>query len=41
MVYLLINNCCKIDVSNCTKDEIKTIIEALKDNDIQLKRFVF
>lgn len=42
MIYLLINQCCKIDVSNCTKTELTTIITMLEsnNNDIQLKRIV-
>lgn len=42
MEYLIINNKVKIDVSNCNKIELISIIKHLESNnyDIQFKRIV-
>ena len=42
MVYLIVNGCCKVYVTECTKEEVRVIIQALESsgNDIQLKRVV-
>ena len=38
MTYLVVNNEYMIDISNCNKSQLLSIIESLKDYDISLKR---
>ena len=39
MIYIVINNCCRIDVSNCNIGELNLIISCLSHyEDIKLKR---
>ena len=41
MIYIVINNCCRIDVSNCNKDELSLIINCLSYyQDIKLERIL-
>ena len=38
MIYLIIDDKTKIDISNCNSKELLQIIQSLNDKDIKLKR---
>ena len=38
MIYLIIDDKTKIDISNCSVKELLQIIQSLNDKDIKLKR---
>lgn len=38
MIYLIIDDKIKIDISNCNVKELLQITQSLKDKDIKLKR---
>ena len=42
MTYLLVNNKIRVDISNCNKIELESIIKCLESNnyDVQFKRVV-
>ena len=42
MIYLLVNNKIRVDISNCNKIELESITQCLESNnyDVQFKRVV-
>lgn len=39
MIYLIIDDKTKIDISNCNAKELLQITQILKDKDLKVKRF--
>lgn len=40
MLYLIVNNCFEIELTNCTMYELRVVLKALKGKDVKFKRII-